>query len=205
MYSAIASIAAVRYVRRAMHLSLTAVRISYIQAVGEAMQKNICLILHKRRRTPPFEIYYFVDRDLKKAKKKIPDAEVFSEKAARYFAECDSARMPCTSCKKGKEDESACDSCGKKRSRPYTLSGLCLSLGISRKEFDALKNDKAFCEAVEMAMLKIEAYIEENCMSGNTSGTFALAVLREYFGFGKEAEENEISVTLSSETEKLAR
>ena len=80
------------------------------------------------------------------------------------------------SCEKCAEKEGgACIDCRKKKTRPYTLSGLCLYLGISKRKFNLLKNDKTFCDAVEMAMLKIETYIEENCMCGNFNGTFALA------------------------------
>ena len=55
-----------------------------------------------------------------------------------------------------------------------------------------------------MALLKIEAYIEENCMSGNFNGTFALAILKENFGFGSEDTERDFTVTLAEAAERFA-
>lgn len=55
-----------------------------------------------------------------------------------------------------------------------------------------------------MTLLKIEAYIEESCFCGNVNGTFALAVLKEHFGFGESEGENEVRIELSKETEMLA-
>ena len=55
-----------------------------------------------------------------------------------------------------------------------------------------------------MALLKIEAYIEENCMSGNFNGTFALAVLKENFGFGGDEGESDFSISLAEEAERFA-
>ncbi len=55
-----------------------------------------------------------------------------------------------------------------------------------------------------MALLKIEAYIEENCMSGNVNGTFALAILKEHFGFGEDEGERDFSISLSEKAGKFA-
>ncbi len=55
-----------------------------------------------------------------------------------------------------------------------------------------------------MALLKIEAYIEENCISGNVNGTFALAILKEHFGFGKDEGENEFSISISEKAGEFA-
>jgi hypothetical protein len=55
-----------------------------------------------------------------------------------------------------------------------------------------------------MALLRIEAYIEENCMSGNFNGTFALAVLKENFGFGEDEGESDFSISLAEEAERFA-
>lgn len=50
-----------------------------------------------------------------------------------------------------------------------------------------------------MTLLKIEAYIEENCFSGNVNGTFALAILKENFGFGGEETQESVNISLSEE------
>lgn len=139
--------------------------------------------------------------------KTFPNAEDFASRAERYFRECDAFVMPSPSCEKcGEKSSDKCACCKKRKTKPYTLSGLCISLGINKREFNLLKNDKKFCDAVEMAMLKIENYIEENCMCGNFNGTFALAMLKEYFGFGAvEKNDGEIKVTLSKEVQKLSK
>ena len=132
-----------------------------------------------------------------------PDAAAFARRAAKYFRECDNTVIfssVCASCKK----EDGCLDCNKRRTRPYTLSGLCLALGITKRQFKDLKTNKCFCDAVEMALLKIEAYIEENCMSGNFNGTFALAVLKENFGFGGDEGESDFSISLAEEAERFA-
>jgi len=56
-----------------------------------------------------------------------------------------------------------------------------------------------------MALLKIEAYIEENCMSGNVNGTFALAILKENFGFGEDESESEVNISFSEDAERFAK
>lgn len=57
-----------------------------------------------------------------------------------------------------------------------------------------------------MALLKIEAYIEENSISGRISGTLALAILRENFGWGGKSEAPEtVEVILSEEVKRFAR
>ena len=152
---------------------------------------------------PRAEIYRFVASILKKNKKIFPDAAAFAERAAKYFQECDSTTIfsaVCASCKK----DDGCLSCPKRRTRPYTLSGLCLALGITKRQFKDLKANKCFCDAVEMALLKIEAYIEESCISGNLNGTFALAILKEHFGFGTEESETDFKISLSERAGEFA-
>ena len=41
-------------------------------------------------------------------------------------------------------------------------------------------------------------------MSGNFNGTFALAVLKENFGFGEDEGENDFSISLAEEAERFA-
>ncbi len=140
---------------------------------------------------------------MKKTKKIFPDAAAFAERAAKYFMDCDNTIVVtpvCVSCKK----EDGCFDCPKRKTKPYTLSGLCLELGITKRQFESLKTNKCFCNAVEMALLKIEAYIEENCMSGNFNGTFALAILKENFGFGEDKAERDFSIAFSDEAERFA-
>lgn len=154
---------------------------------------------------PRAESYSFVASTLIKSKKIFPDAAAFAERAAKYFKDCDNTVIyssVCASCKK----EDGCLTCVKRRTKPYTLSGLCLALGITKRQFKDLKTNKCFCDAVEMALLRIEAYIEESCISGNLNGTFALAILREHFGFGGEdEEEKDFNISFSEGAEHFAK
>jgi len=132
---------------------------------------------------------------------------VFARKAAAYFRDCDNgvATEACDTCETEFGDV-RCEKCRKKQKRPYTLSGLCLALGITKRRFAALKGDQNFADAVEMALLKIEAYIEENSITGHISGTLALAILRENFGWGEKAESSErFEVVMSEEVSTLAK
>lgn len=132
-----------------------------------------------------------------------PDAAAFAERAAKYFQDCDNTVVfssVCASCKK----EEGCLDCKKRRTKPYTLSGLCFALGITKRQFKELKTNKCFCDSVEMALLKIEAHIEENCMSGNFTSTFALAILKENFGFGEGDGEKDFSISFADGAEMFA-
>ena len=129
----------------------------------------------------------------------------FARRVTAYFRECDSEIVSpaCASCTK---DEASCALCPKRRTKPYTLSGLCLALGITKRQFKALKANKCFCNDVELALLKIEAYIEENSISGGINGALATAILKENFGWGAkdDSEEGKIEISLSGEADKYA-
>lgn len=56
-----------------------------------------------------------------------------------------------------------------------------------------------------MALLKIEAFIEEGGFSGEINGTLALADLKENFGWGGSKEEPEVKVTLDCEAKRFAK
>lgn len=128
------------------------------------------------------------------------DLAAFREGIDKYFSSCDNAGTSpaCMSCKEA--DGEKCVTC-KKRRVPYTLSGLCLSLGITKRQFENLKANKCFQEVIDMALLKIESYIEENSFCGNINGTLATAVLKENFGWGKEENVSNVVIELSGEAD----
>ncbi len=131
----------------------------------------------------------------------------FASRAAAYFRECDKgvATAVCDTCSVEFGNEK-CEICRKKKKRPYTISGLCLAVGISKRKFYELKTNKCFFEAVEMALLKIEAYIEENSIAGAINGTLALAILKEHFGWGeKDDTPDMVTVVMSEEADVLAK
>lgn len=55
-----------------------------------------------------------------------------------------------------------------------------------------------------MAMLKIEAYIEEGGVSGDIAGAIALAELKENFGWGEEKTSSSVEIVLDGEAGVLA-
>ena len=137
---------------------------------------------------------------MKENKRIKENAEAFEKKVKSYFKSCDVADSSpaCFSCKDGKGDK--CAGCAKRRV-PYTLSGLCLSLGMTKREFLSLRSNKCFSNIIDMALLKIESYVEENSCYGNISSTFASAVLKEHFGWGKEDVPESVRVELSEEAD----
>ncbi len=145
--------------------------------------------------------------DMARKKKQTVAPTVFARRAANYFRECDhgTATAACDACANEFGAEK-CAGCRKKKLRPYTISGLCLAVGITKHEFAGLKRDQSYAEAVEMALLKIEAYIEENSIAGAINGTLALAILREHFGWGaSEKPADTVTVVMSKEAEELAK
>ena len=122
----------------------------------------------------------------------------FRKRIAEYFEKCDAAdKSPaCLTCKNSSSE--SCENCRKKQV-PYTLSGLCLSLGITKRQFNSLKTNKCLSDDIEMALLKIESYIEENSVGGNVNATLAVAVLKENFGWGEDDVPSSVKIELSRE------
>ena len=95
--------------------------------------------------------------------------------------------------------------------KPYTLSGLLSYCGISRSEFDALSQHKRYAKAVNFARGRIEAFIEENMLTGALSCNASLNSLKYNFGWGEKAQQDDegaaksITVTLSPEMRELAK
>ena len=94
--------------------------------------------------------------------------------------------------------------------KPYTMSGLLSYCGISRSEFDALRENKRYTKALGKANGKIEAFIEENMLTGALSCNASLNSLKYNFGWGEKQLKDEgdeaksITVTLSPEIRELA-
>ena len=93
--------------------------------------------------------------------------------------------------------------------KPYTMSGLLSYCGISRGEFEALSQNKRYTKAVGSAVGRIEAFIEENMLTGALSCNASLNSLKYNFGWGERRTEDEekagnITVTLSPEMRELA-
>lgn len=118
--------------------------------------------------------------------------ELLKQKIDAYFAECDAAN----------EKE-------KKAVKPYTLSGLLCYLDLSSEELDSLSAHRSLRPIIGSAKRRIEAYIEENALSGKLSGTAAINSLKANFGWNDKGTEktdtDRVEVILSEEAAALGQ
>ena len=96
--------------------------------------------------------------------------------------------------------------------KPYTLSGLLCYIGVSRQELEKISHIKRHEKLISRAKAKIEAFIEENALTGELSINAAANSLKYNFGWGEKADKDEnesksksITVTLSPEMCELAK
>lgn len=96
--------------------------------------------------------------------------------------------------------------------KPYTLSGLLCYTGLTRSEFERLSKIKRHEALFKCAEAKIEAFIEENMLTGALSCNASLNSLKYNFGWGEKGDIDEekskgqhITVTLSPDMCELAR
>lgn len=95
--------------------------------------------------------------------------------------------------------------------KPYTLSGLLCHIGISRQELEKLCASRKYGKVMQNAKTKIEAFIEENALTGELSCNASANSLKYNFGWGENKDKGEIgspkhiTVTLSPEMSELAR
>lgn len=121
-------------------------------------------------------------------------------KTKKYFDECDAV------------NERARQENEKKLfiPKPYTVSGLIYSLGITRREFETLITKPKFSFLLE-AKARIEAFIEENSLNGGLSGTASSSSLKHDFGWGRDMPDEDageirhLEVRLSDDARRLAQ
>ena len=108
---------------------------------------------------------------------------------------------------------SYCDSVNEgsaKPIKPYTLSGLMCWLGITRKEFEKLLRSERYSKSALYARSKIEAFIEENALTGGLSANAAANSLKYNFGWGEKLsdtpceEARSLIITLDGDAKVLA-
>ncbi len=124
--------------------------------------------------------------------KKRKSIEDYRRLAKKYFDECDRANAGCA--------EKA------PLARPYTLSGLLCALGLDRDGFKCLENTREGKPFVRNVLTKIEAFIEENALSGKISATAASNSLKYSLGWNdkeKSSDTGSISISLSDTARRL--
>lgn len=114
----------------------------------------------------------------------------YKKLADEYFSSCDNANSASST----------------KIVKPYTLSGLLCALALTREQFFSLGDSREGRRFVNYVILKIEAFIEENALSGKLSASAAANSLKYSFGWNEKAEstqEGSFSVSLSDEASRL--
>ena len=123
--------------------------------------------------------------------KKIKSIARYKELAEKYFSECDAVNSTC-------EPKMPL-------AKPYTLSGLLCALGLTRDGFYSLEKTREGRQFVEFVLMKIEAFIEENALSGRLSASAAASSLKYSFGWNEKEKTSDepIKISLSDEAKKL--
>lgn len=70
-----------------------------------------------------------------------------------------------------------------KTERPYTISGLCLHLDITRETLCNYEKKEKFFDTIKKAKLRVENYVEENSIQGKLNPTMSIFNLKNNFGW----------------------
>ncbi len=94
--------------------------------------------------------------------------------------------------------------------KPYTLSGLLCHLGITRAQFEQMCQRRKYAHLLIGAKAKIEAFIEENSLTGSLSANASSNSLKYNFGWGEKQETSDntlqnITISMQEEQKSLAQ
>ena len=90
--------------------------------------------------------------------KKYTEVEIMEQKIKKYFLECDA------------------------KNEPYTVTGLCLALDITRETLREYLKDEQFSDTIKKAKLKVENYLEKHLIT-DSSTTGIIFNLKNNFGW----------------------
>lgn len=90
--------------------------------------------------------------------KKYTDVELMQQKIDTYFKKCDNEH------------------------EPYTVTGLCLALDISRETLSQYLKDSEFSDTIKKAKLRVENYLEKHLII-DSSTTGIIFNLKNNFGW----------------------
>ncbi|MGL4672891.1 terminase small subunit [Cetobacterium sp.] len=93
--------------------------------------------------------------------------------------------------------------------KPFTISGLCISLGITKTRLMALSRIPEYKEIVEFCFLLSENYLEEGMLNGKINTLGSMFALKNNFGWRDNKAENSdrsivINVVGNEDTVKTA-
>lgn len=82
------------------------------------------------------------------------------------------------------------------KEKPYTMSGLALSLGIDRVTLVRYGDRDLFATQIKEAKQKVQAQLEENALIGKGNATFTIFNLKNNYGWRDQVEiKNEHEIT----------
>ena len=76
-----------------------------------------------------------------------------------------------------------------KKDKPYTMSGLALSLGIDRVTLIRYGNKELFATLIKNAKDRVQAQLEENALCGKGNPTFTIFNLKNNYGWVDKQEQ----------------
>lgn len=75
-----------------------------------------------------------------------------------------------------------------KREKPYTMSGLALSLGIDRTTLIRYGDRDSYATLIKEAKQKVECQLEENALTNKANATFTIFNLKNNYGWKDKVE-----------------
>ena len=123
--------------------------------------------------------------------------EEFKQKADEYFDYCDSMTI--------RDDNNKLVSY-----KPYTISGLCIYLDITRETLCNYEDNHEFFDTIKKTKHKIENYVEEMSLSGMLNPTVSIFNLKNNYNWKDKIEtENEnkntnVNMTLEEYLSKVS-
>lgn len=103
-------------------------------------------------------------------RKKSLETKELEQRIERYFEKCDEQNF-------GEKD-------AKKIRKPYSLSGLLCDIELSRSEFESMNLSRRYGHVLNKALARIEAFTEENALTGSISASAAANSLKYNFEGG---------------------
>ena len=105
--------------------------------------------------------------------RKFQTAEELLNAVNGFFAYCDS------------EKETSVNDKGQVKTiqKPYTMSGLCVYLGITKETWSQYSKLSKYAEVTTMAKLRVENYVEENSLTGKINPIMSIFNLKNNFSW----------------------
>lgn len=90
--------------------------------------------------------------------------------------------------------------------KPFTINGLCVNLGITKRKLNFLAKKPQYREIIEFCFLLSENYLEENMLNGKINSLGSIFALKNNFGWKENKQDHEtnaITVNIVSERPEI--